>query len=284
MNRSRALFVFTAALVLAAASQLAGARVAVANGVDSRFAGSAVAEQSSTAPPSFSLSSSTYSVSEGQASVAITIMHSGTTGGTDSVQLTSMGGSATAGQDYTGLPQTVYFTGNESEKTVSILIVNDTHAESDETLLIVLSSPSAGCVLAHPSTAILTIRDGDSAEDSYVGQPSPNDDTATGTTGTTGKGKIASAKLSKKKFTAAQAKKVKLTVKFAPKSKKFAWKITLKHGKKWKLVKSVNKTGSFKKIRITVKRLFAGKKLKKGAYKLRLSADRNSRTLRFRIR
>ncbi len=102
-------------------------------------------------------------------------------------------------------------------------------------------------------------------------------------------GKIKSAKLmlGKKKVTAlglAQAKRVKLTVKFSPKSKLFKWKITLKHGKKWKAVKSATKRGSFAKKTMTVKKLFSGKKMKKGSYKLRLSADRNSKTLKFKIK
>jgi ELWxxDGT repeat protein len=96
-------------------------------------------------------------------------------------------------------------------------------------------------------------------------------------------GKIKRAKLTKRKFHVYQAKKVKLTVKFAPKSKKLAWKITLKHGKKWKAVKSKTKHGSFSKKKMSVKALFAGKKMRKGRYKLKLSADRNSKTLKFRI-
>lgn len=97
-------------------------------------------------------------------------------------------------------------------------------------------------------------------------------------------GKIASAKLSKKTFTAAQANKVKLTVTFSPKSERFKWVISLKHGKKWQAVKSAAKNGSFKKKTMTVKALFSGKKMRKGIYKLKLSADKNSRTLSFKIK
>jgi hypothetical protein len=98
------------------------------------------------------------------------------------------------------------------------------------------------------------------------------------------KGKIKSAKLAKTSFSASQAKKIKLTVTFKPKSKLFKWQVSLKHGKKWQLVKSKAKHGSFSKLTMTVKKLFAGKKMKKGVYRLKLSADRNSKTLKFRIR
>lgn len=36
-------------------------------------------------------------------------------------------------------------------------------------------------------------------------------------------------------------------------------------------------------VTLTVKKLFAGKPIKRGGYRLKLSADRNSKTLRFKI-
>ena len=59
--------------------------------------------------------------------------------------------------------------------------------------------------------------------------------------------------------------------------------LSLKKGKKWAVVKSVRKTGSFKTYTITVKKLFAGKAVKRGSYKLKLSADKNSKTLTFKV-
>ena len=109
--------------------------------------------------------------------------------------------------------------------------------------------------------------------------------TATGTPAgiSSATGKIKSAKLSKKTFTASQAKNVKLTVKFGPKSKVFKWVVSLKLGSKWKAVKNVAKHGSFSTKTMTVKQLFGGKKMVAGVYQLRLSADKNAKTLKFRI-
>jgi hypothetical protein len=95
------------------------------------------------------------------------------------------------------------------------------------------------------------------------------------------RGKIVSCKLSKKSFPRAQTRKVKLTCKFSPKSKVFRYVLSLKKSKKWALVKSAKKTGSFKTYALTVKKLFAGKPIKRGSYRLKLSADKNSKTLRF---
>ena len=74
-----------------------------------------------------------------------------------------------------------------------------------------------------------------------------------------------------------------MTCKFSPKSKVFRYVLSLKKGKKWALVKSAKKTGSFKTYTLTVKKLFAGKKIKQGKHRLKLSADRNSKTLRFKV-
>lgn len=96
-------------------------------------------------------------------------------------------------------------------------------------------------------------------------------------------GKLVSAKLSKKSFPAAQAGEVKLSCKFSPKSKIFRYVLALKKGKKWAVVKRVNKTGSFKTYKASVKKLFGGKRIKAGRYRLNLTADTNSKSLRFKI-
>jgi len=93
-----------------------------------------------------------------------------------------------------------------------------------------------------------------------------------------------SAHLTKKSFTKAQAKKVKLIYKFSSTSKSFAYRLTFKKGSKWLRVKSVKKTGSFKgSHKMTVKKVFAGKAIRVGKYRLKLSADGGSKLLRFRV-
>lgn len=100
-----------------------------------------------------------------------------------------------------------------------------------------------------------------------------------------GSGKIVSAKLTKKSFTRSQARTVKLEVRFRPESEKFSHVIHIRKNGKWVKVKAVNRKGSYGGLRkFTVKSLFAGKAIKAGQYRLRLSADKNSRTLNFRVR
>ena len=101
--------------------------------------------------------------------------------------------------------------------------------------------------------------------------------------GTTSSAKL-SARLTKKSFTSAQASSVKLVCKFTSPSKSFAYAITIKSGKKWKTVKSGTKSGVKKGSYTTkVKKLFGGKAVKLGSYKLKLSVGSRSKTLRFTV-
>ena len=93
-----------------------------------------------------------------------------------------------------------------------------------------------------------------------------------------------SAHLSKKSFTKAQVKKVKLIYKFSAPSKSFAYRLTFRKGSKWLVVKSVKKSGSFKgSHKMTVKKVFASKPIKVGSYRLKLSADGGSKLLSFKV-
>jgi hypothetical protein len=93
-----------------------------------------------------------------------------------------------------------------------------------------------------------------------------------------------SAHLTKKSFKSSQASSVKLIYKFSAPSKSFGYRLTFKKGSKWLKVRSVKRKGHFKgSHKITVKKLFAGKPVKVGRYRLRLTADRSRKLLGFRI-
>lgn len=101
--------------------------------------------------------------------------------------------------------------------------------------------------------------------------------------GSSARGKL-TAHLSKTSFTVSQASKVKLVYKFSVKSKSFAYLLTIKRGTKWRKVVAVTKKGSFSgSHKMTVKRVFAGKAIKAGSYRLRLSCDYAAVTLSFRV-
>ncbi len=97
-------------------------------------------------------------------------------------------------------------------------------------------------------------------------------------------GKVVSASLTKTSFPVAQAKTVKLVYKLSPASKRFAYLLSLKKGTKWVKVRSVSKTGSFRgSHKMTVKALFGTKSVKVGRYRVKLSADANSLSRKFKV-
>src|SRR5262249_20674787 len=70
-------------------------------------------------------------------------------------------GTAMVGVDYSNVVRTIVFGANETNKTVSIPIINDTLDETNETILLALRNPTGGASLGPRSTAVLTIQDND---------------------------------------------------------------------------------------------------------------------------
>ncbi len=101
--------------------------------------------------------------------------------------------------------------------------------------------------------------------------------------GSSARGKL-SAHLTKTSFTVSQASKVNLVYKFSVPSKGFAYLLSIKRGTTWQKVVAVTKKGSFSGSNtMTVKQVFAGKAIKVGSYRLRLSCDYAAVTLSFKI-
>jgi hypothetical protein len=78
---------------------------------------------------------------------------------------------------------------------------------------------------------------------------------------------------------------VKLIYEFSKASTSFAYKLSRAKGTTWKQVRYFKRTGNFKGLhQITVKKLFGGKALLRGNYRLTLYADSGKRpVLKFRI-
>ena len=103
-----------------------------------------------------------YSVTEGTASVTITVIRTDGTASKVTVNYATSNGTATAGSDYTAKSGTLSFAAGQTSKTFTIPIINDTLHESDETVNLTLSNPTGGATLGIQDTAVLTIIDNDS--------------------------------------------------------------------------------------------------------------------------
>lgn len=115
--------------------------------------------------------SATYSVLEGAGSVVVGVHRTGDTTGTASVQYAThdtagvqncnhKGNLGSAKCDYITAIGTLTFEANEASKTVTILTIDDSYNEGDETFTIDLSNPTR-TTLGPPSTTTITILDND---------------------------------------------------------------------------------------------------------------------------
>ncbi|WEK46398.1 MAG: Calx-beta domain-containing protein [Candidatus Andeanibacterium colombiense] len=92
-------------------------------------------------------------------SFTFTVTKVGTATGTTTVNYATSNGTATAGSDYTAKSGTLSFAASITSKTFTVSITSDTVAESDETVIVTLSSPSAGTLI--DATGVGTILDND---------------------------------------------------------------------------------------------------------------------------
>ncbi|MCL1472660.1 Calx-beta domain-containing protein, partial [Argonema antarcticum] len=84
------------------------------------------------------------------------------TTGTSDIDVQLANGTATGGTDFTATTQTISFTANETSKTVTVPITDDSLFEGNENLNLTLVNPSAGTNIGSQNTANLTIVDNDS--------------------------------------------------------------------------------------------------------------------------
>ena len=130
----------------------------------------------SVSNPTVQFNATTYSVSEADGSVQITVNRSDSTGiatvdyhTADSdnftVNCADKHGAAFGRCDFANVAGTLTFAAGETSKTITIPIINDAYAEGNETFTVVLDH-ALGATLVSPSTATVTIIDDDVADKS----------------------------------------------------------------------------------------------------------------------
>ncbi len=108
-------------------------------------------------------SASNYKVNENGTVVGseITLLRTGDTSGTSTVNVSFANGTATGGADYGNTTQTVFFAANQTRATVTVPINDDSLVENTENLTMTLINPSQGTEISDQSTAVLDILDND---------------------------------------------------------------------------------------------------------------------------
>jgi uncharacterized repeat protein (TIGR01451 family)/uncharacterized delta-60 repeat protein len=108
-------------------------------------------------------SAASYSVNENVPSgvAQVTVVRSGGTNSTFSIDLVTTNGSATAGADYGGVSTTLTFLPGQLSKTVNIPIFDDALGEGDETFVVQLLNPVGPVSVGAPGAATVTIVEND---------------------------------------------------------------------------------------------------------------------------
>ena len=93
------------------------------------------------------------------ASLAFAVTLSRAPSGGVTVDYATSDGTATAGSDYTATSGTLTFSAGETEKTVSVPVLDDAHNEGSETLTLTLSNPSGAYLADGTATGTITNTD-----------------------------------------------------------------------------------------------------------------------------
>jgi uncharacterized delta-60 repeat protein len=112
-------------------------------------------------------SAPSYEVSETAGSAVVLVKRTGSSTDAFSVDYVVAPGTATAGVDFHTADGTLTFGPGETDKTLSVSILDDDEIEEDETVELTLLNPTGGVALGSQRTAALTIRSDDKAPSSY---------------------------------------------------------------------------------------------------------------------
>jgi hypothetical protein len=119
-----------------------------------------IVDNDTNVPGVLALSSNSYQAGEGDSST-VTVVRTGGSSGTVTVHFAVTGNTATAGQDFVAVNETLTFGPGEVSKNFTVQTLEDSADESNETANVALSAPTGGATLGSPSTATLTIVDDD---------------------------------------------------------------------------------------------------------------------------
>src|SRR5256885_13272990 len=103
----------------------------------------------------FVFDSPVYTVNEYEATATITVLRTNGSSGIVSVQFATLNGTAQAGLDYYSTNGVLAFADGETTRTFSVPIIPDYIDETNETVVLVLSSPTGGGSLGVTRTATL---------------------------------------------------------------------------------------------------------------------------------
>ncbi|MFN8192694.1 MAG: Calx-beta domain-containing protein [Nocardioidaceae bacterium] len=119
-------------------------------------------------PATLAFGLTTTKVGEDAGIVHVPVTRAGRTSNVASAHYARMSGTATPGADFTLDEGTITFSPGQTSSTIPVAIGNDSVPEGTENIVVSLSSPAAGTVLATPSSTTLVINVSDQQPDALV--------------------------------------------------------------------------------------------------------------------
>lgn len=117
-------------------------------------------------PGGIQFNSATYSVDENGGLATITVARTNGSEGAVSISYATSNGTASSSTDYNSTSGTLSWgDGDTMSQTFTVAIIDDADEESDETIILTLSSPQGSVSLGNYNTATLTITANDSSND-----------------------------------------------------------------------------------------------------------------------
>lgn len=109
----------------------------------------------------FDFASSTFTVAENFTNGLVTVVRSGGTSNTVTVNFSTADGTATSGFDYVGTNGTLTFAAGVTHLSFNVPVTDNSVVDGSRTVLLTLSNPTNGATLGGGSSAVLTISDND---------------------------------------------------------------------------------------------------------------------------
>lgn len=125
---------------------------------------SSTTTSTSSTGPSVGFGATQYSVDEDMPTITITVVRAGSSSSSAAVTYATSNGTGKSGNEYTATTGTLSFAANESSKTFTVPIFNDTAGDGAKTFTVTLSAPTGGSLTSGQSVATVTINDDETVE------------------------------------------------------------------------------------------------------------------------
>ncbi len=119
---------------------------------------------SSSKGPTVGFSAQQYSIDEDAGTLTVTVIRAGSSSSAATVAYATSNGTGKSGSEYTSVSGTLSFSANESSKTFTVSVFNDSTDDGAKTFNLTLSAPTGVTLTPNLGTAIVTVNDDETVD------------------------------------------------------------------------------------------------------------------------